>query len=238
MNHLIMQSNGHSVLKAASVWGATAMLFSSIFASPDAMAIMLYNDRNSFLAESSATPNTPIPHSGGLVTTLSLDQLTITTPSPSFSSDSYSVRLPGNVISVSGIEDLNIDFGSPVYSYGFDFHEPQLDFGTFAPPIDSTFSVQLLEGGLPIGSFIYNAPDDTAAFVGVWSDTMFDRIEIREISGGIDNEFFGQSYSGSVALPESVPGPLPILIMPAALRLSRKLRTRINSSKQRVSISL
>ncbi|MCX6917531.1 MAG: hypothetical protein NT167_31600, partial [Verrucomicrobia bacterium] len=34
------------------------------------------------------------------------------------------------------------------------------------------------------------------AFVGVQCSEPFDRLEIRETSGGCDNEFFGEFYSG------------------------------------------
>ena len=53
-----------------------------------------------------------------------------------------------------------------------------------------------------MASLAFNAPNDTAAFAGVWSDAAFDRVEIRETTGAIENEFFGQFYTGTTPIPE------------------------------------
>lgn len=164
--------------------------------------IVTFDSRTAFLSTTSATANDPIPNSNGTVTTLTVGDLTFTTPSPSFASDEFSIRLPGNVISVTDTENLNISFSTPVFSFGFDFHEPEFDPGLFDTFIDSTFNVELFVGNSSLGAFAFNAPNDTASFVGVGSNLQFDRVEIRETTGGIENEFFGQTYTGIVPVPE------------------------------------
>jgi len=161
----------------------------------------VYSNKSQFISNTGATATAPLPKSG-LVTTLTVGDLTFTTPSPHFAVDEYSNRLVGNVISVTDMEHLNVDTASSIYSFGFDFHEPRFDPGLFAPFFDSTFTVSLFDQGSAVGSFTFNAPNDTAAFVGVSSMSKFDRVEIRETSGGIENEFFGQFYTGFQPVPE------------------------------------
>ena len=45
------------------------------------------------------------------------------------------------------------------------------------------------------------SPDDVLAFIGVWTDAPFDRIEIIDTTATIDNEYFGKFYTGTVAIP-------------------------------------
>jgi hypothetical protein len=55
-----------------------------------------------------------------------------------------------------------------------------------------------------VGSFQFNAPNDATAFVGAWSTAAFDRAEIFETTGDIENEFYGQVYAGNLApVPEA-----------------------------------
>jgi hypothetical protein len=98
---------------------------------------------------------------------------------------------------VNGLESFDVDIDTPVNSFGFDFVEPE-----FAPFIggifiDSTFEITLLHGGSIIDSFEFTRPNDVATFVGVRSDSLFDKVEIREIIGTAENEFFGSFYTGT-----------------------------------------
>jgi hypothetical protein len=137
--------------------------------------------------------------------------LTILLAPPSFNlfvgtgnSTSWTGLLSGNQIGISDTENLNIDLANPVFAFGFDFVEPENDPTSFinAPFVDSTFQVRFLNNGLLVDTFIFNAPNDVAAFFSVWGDVTFDRVEIREIVGGIENEFFGEFYTGTAPLPE------------------------------------
>lgn len=128
-----------------------------------------------------------------------------------------SPHLEGNELAINGLEHLNTDInlGGEVHSFGFEFVEPHYDpylyslTSNYSTPdyfTDSTFTVTLLSGAATVDSFTFNAPNDQAAFVGVWSslDQGFDQVQIRESVGGIYNEFFGEFYVGTQPVP--VPG--------------------------------
>ena len=81
--------------------------------------------------------------------------------------------------------------------------------------VDSTFEVTLMNTSTAtaINSFTFNADDNVAYFVGAWTDTAFDAVEIREIIGSNDNEFFGQFYTGTTPVPE----PATMLLLASGL---------------------
>lgn len=180
--------------------------------------ILVFDDRADFLNRTSAQSVTGTLPNLGEVTggSIQLGSATISLgPSatrlfvgtnnisglPIPANNDWTARLPGNDIAITGLENLNVGLGNDVFSFGFDFVEPQSDpnVGAF---VDSTFSVRLLDDGIEVGAFSYNAPNDTAAFVGVWSMAAFDSVEIRETTGGVENEFFGEFYAGTAAVPE------------------------------------
>ncbi len=192
--------------------------------------IKVFQDRNEFLVTTQAEDATgPLPDlgliPGGAAGMVTLGQVTLTISSPSSelyvgsqgtSLPDWTARNPGPDIAISDIENLNIALGAPVYSLGFDFVEPEFDEG-YGPFIDSTFQVQLKRGGTLVDTFEFNVPNDTPTFVGVWSRYPFDRVEIRETTGGIDDEFFGRVYAGLASPPAaSTPhGPTLAITAPA-----------------------
>jgi len=117
--------------------------------------------------------------------------------------------LPGHEIAVNGVERLDVSLAAPVFSYGFDFVEPQFGPNINAPFVDSTFTVSLFSDATPVGAFMFNAPNDIAAFVGVWTDMQFNKVQIREIIGGIENEFFGMVYTGDRPYTGVAHAPIP-----------------------------
>ena len=186
-------------------------------------AVITFSNKALFLSSTSATsssgllPNIgTVPGNQVTVGSVTISAIAPNTPlfmgaagiSQITSGDWYNL-LPGHDIALSGFENLNIDFANPVYSAGFDFAEPDttmpLPYGNGNNPfgINSTFTVTLKSGITVVATFQYNAPDDTLSFVGVWSDTAFDRMEIRETSGGIDDEYFGEFYAGTTPLSAS-----------------------------------
>ena len=175
-------------------------------------AIATFTDQTSFLNAGAGSPTEPIPRIGRLDRGASgtIGDLTFTLGPDAtrffFGSDPnnapLTTRLPGNQIGVSGVENLNIDFAHPVFSLGFDFVEPEFDPNVGDTFVDSVFQLTFLNGGVPVDSFTFNAPNDTASFAGAWLDTQFNRVEIREIVGDSENEFFGQFYTGMVPIPE------------------------------------
>lgn len=99
----------------------------------------------------------------------------------------WTTLLPGHEIAINDLENLDVSFATPVYSYGFDFVEPQFSTPNInAPFVDSTFAVSLFNNSTPVGAFTFNAPNDVAAFAGVWTDMAFNNVQIREIVGGIE----------------------------------------------------
>jgi len=181
---------------------------------PNQTNATIFSDKATFLIATGATPTAPLPNLGEVDPSgLTVGDLTFSTPSTrlfvgtnglagqfpaccsTIDPDPWTTRIAGNAIAITGNEDLNIDLAQPVFSFGFEFVEPQFDpnVGGF---IDSTFEVTLLNGTTVLESFTFNAPTDIAAFVGVSSTKAFDRVEIREIAGGAGNEFYGQFYLG------------------------------------------
>jgi hypothetical protein len=187
--------------------------------------VIIFSNKAEFLTATGATSATgPLPNLGLVpggetaMQTVGTVTFSISPPStqlfigalgnPLVVGGDWTTRLPGADIAISGLENLNAALTAPVFSLGFDFVEPENDPNIFAPFIDSTFEVTLLMGSTVVDSFTFNAPNDTAAFVGVWSNHAFDRAEIRETVGGIENEFFGQFYTGTNPL-QATPVPEP-----------------------------
>lgn len=123
----------------------------------------------------------------------------------------------GHDIAMSDDEDLDIALAGSVYSIGFEFVEPSCtvmdganlcsngDIGSnvsTAATEDSEFEVTLKDGVTSIATFTFNAPDDTLAFVGVWSNDPFNGVEIRETTGTNDNEYYGEFFTGDTPFGE------------------------------------
>jgi hypothetical protein len=109
--------------------------------------------------------------------------------------------MPGNDIAM-GYENLQVQFATPVYSFGFDFVEPNLTMSPFdGVPVDSSFEIVMYRGSAEVGRVTFNAHDDVVGFVGVWSARAFDRVTIIDQTGDHDNEFFGQFYVGLTPKP-------------------------------------
>lgn len=127
----------------------------------------------------------------------------------------WTTLLPGHDIAISDVENLNADLAGLVYSLGFDFAEPNVTAECFATCFDSTFGVTLKNGAVTVGSFTFNAPDGVTAFVGVWTSDPFSRVEISDLTATVDDEFFGQFYTGTTAA--SVPEPSTLLLLGSGL---------------------
>lgn len=200
-------------------------------------ALIQFSNRADFLAQTGATAATSIPidsegPKGGSYTSGSLTFTAFTAFGGSFSVHDWSARLPGRELGIGGSENFDVDVNSGiVYSFGFDFVEPQFDPNLGGTFVDSTFSVTLLNGATPIGSFTFNRPNDSAEFVGVWTGPGegFNRVQVRETIGSFENEFFGQFYTGTSPIA-AVPEPSSLLLACVALAggtaLSRIRRRR------------
>ena len=170
-------------------------------------SLTVYGDKASFLADTGATGTSPFVALGGSLPTFTHENLTFSSVAPNtlnLRATDWTTRLPGIDIAVNGTEHLDVDIANTINYFGFDFVEPEFDPRINASFVDSTFEVTLFSAGTSIGSFQFNAPNDVAAFVGVSSDKTFDGVEIREIIGGSENEFYGAFYTGK---SKSVPEP-------------------------------
>jgi hypothetical protein len=198
---------------------------------------IVFTNKASFLSLPGATAEALIPNLGLVSTPVAIGNLTFSlgpgatqmylgTGGPG----QWSTLLAGNDIALSGFESLNvIDTVTAVYALGFDFHEPSVagvppnvtNVCNTAACVDSTFAVTLKMGAASVGTFSFNAPDDVAAFIGVWNPTPFNRVEIVETTGSNDNEFYGQFYTST-----SVPEPSAWVLLATCLGLVGALRRR------------
>ena len=145
------------------------------------------------------------------------------------STGEWSTLLSGADLAISDEENLVATMPYDVFSMGFEFVEPS---SPTPPPdgcntgacLDSTFTVTLRNGGTFVDSFTFNALDDQAWFIGVWTDVAFDSMTIDETTGGIGNEYFNRFYAGTEPVPE--PGTLLLFGTGAAL-LARARRRRV-----------
>lgn len=188
-------------------------------------ALITFSNKAAFQGATGASATAPLPDAGAVGAGFVVGSLTFTTLSGQMfigtggvipQTADWSASLPGNDIAISDIESFRVDLAAPVYSFGFDFFEPNV-FSTnypvtddcFAPCTDSTFTVNLFSGATLLGSFSYNEPDGVASFVGAWTDFAFNRVEIIETVGSLDDEYWGQFYTGTEPVPE--PGTLGLL---------------------------
>jgi len=211
--------------------GLFALLaFCSIIGRVDA-AIVTFDNRINFLSSTGATSATGVlpdlGNTGGSATVNGVTftqgpaatQLFIGAAGVGSIPGDWTPLIAGNDIALSAPEDLDVDFAGPVFSAGFDFVEPNESSvvpGCNAPCFDSTFGVTLKLGATVVDMFNFNAPDNVLAFIGVWSDSAFDRLEIRDLTATVDNEYFGQFYTGARSLSE-VPVPAAFWLFGTAL---------------------
>ena len=186
-------------------YGLIGPLACLVYAATAQANLTLFSDKATFLAATGATPASTIPTTPNTVfppgvgfASESLSFTLVPLESTRFSISDFSTRLPGNELALSEKESFNVDITTgPKFSFGFDFVEPEFDPNVGTPVIESTFEVTLKSGSTTRGSFLFERPNDSAQFVGVRTglEEGFDRVEIREVIGDIDNEFFGQFYT-------------------------------------------
>lgn len=179
--------------------------------------IITYSDKTAFVTDSSAVSAGAIPETASSLG-FSVGVLTFGNVSPASlnATRNWSTLISEPFdLAINGIENADVTSSVMLFSFGFDFHEPTAASPAFpdtcnAACVDSDFEVSLYNGAAFVDSFTFNGIDDTLNFVGVISTDMFDRIEIRDTTGSIDNEFFGNFMIGTGSrVPE--PGMLGLL---------------------------
>ena len=112
--------------------------------------------------------------------------------------------------------------GTDIFSIGFTiFEDYEGNPGEQGIRVDSLFTLSLFDGNTLVYKFDFNPMNkradflqDTAVFVGVWSDEPFDRVTLREtryvdtggssendsgsISEEVENEYFGPFFTGTL----------------------------------------
>lgn len=210
------------------------LLILIVTAGASAAASVTYGDLASFLADTGAV-GTAIPGAGGsgaVPSPQTVGPLTFSLgPGASqlfFGGNiDWTTRLAGAEIALSAMEDLDVGIASDVFAFGFEFVEVELDANLFGPFVDSTFTITLLNDGTTVESFLFSPANDVATFFGVWSSEAFDEVEIREIVGGVGNEFYGTFYTGMQPLPS----PEPVGCALAALFLLARRAARQSATR-------
>lgn len=138
--------------------------------------------------------------------------------------------LSGNALAISGPENWFIDFDTPTKRFAYSVQQPGSNTGFGADSCNSTcvpsfFAVEAFRGGVSLGAIAVGPgfTVDERFFIGIASDSLFDRLEITETSGGIDNEFFGEFLlADPVPLPAGAPLFLTVLGGAAVVRARRR----------------
>ena len=185
-----------------------------LFAASTAATAATFNDRATFLAQS----GTFVEH-----TDLTTD-FNITGALSSSINTSYSLFTdkfaPNPYVVINDRENFDavVTFASAVYGFGMDVYEPQASTlifnGCNATCVESTFEITFLSMGSILDTITFEPDNEILDFIGYSNATAFDRIEIRETVGGIDNEMFGNFVtSTSPVSPVPLPAGLPLLVV-------------------------
>ena len=204
----------------------------------------LYISESDFVSETGAMASPEIPNLGKVnADGETLGDMTISIASPSSallfgtlnnsfpsSPTPWTDLLGGNQIAISGSENLNIKLARPSFAFGFQYVEvtdaqPHIN----GPFVESTFEVSLKnDAGDTVQSYQLNPDNDTALFSGIWTSAPFNQVEIREMVGGIGNEFFGRLFSNNVPFSGvvTIPEPASLGLVMAGLIIATRGTTR------------
>ena len=179
----------------------------------------IYQSKAAFLADTGATTATGAIPVAGRVVDVAVDPLgTYTLGSLTFGltvgGDNIAVGAvlgvpdwypdtPGINEIALGFERMQVTTAAPVFSFGFDFIEPDANTQTWGGvPEESTYEILLFDGPALVGQALIagtSIPNDVQTFIGVWNDRPFNRVVINDTSGNDDDEYFGEFYTGTTA---------------------------------------
>jgi len=181
---------------------------------PAQAAYTVYTNQATFLTATGATSATgALPAVGTVASPRTVGSISFAAmPGSSLnfgtSFDTWSTLISGIDLAINAVENLDMISGSTVFAMGFQAHEPgaggsTVDTCRVVTCTDTTFQITIKNGATTIGTESINFPDNTLTFFGIFSDQAFDRFEVRDISNTIDDEFFGQVFTGNTApIPE------------------------------------
>ena len=151
----------------------------------------LYTNKTEFLALSGAKEyTTTYPQNLTNINQYESNLITFSTPAPStLKFNEWTNQFPGPDLAIAGRENLDVTWGFKAHSIGFDVIEDSAN---------SVFTIKLLHGDELVEQITLEMNSQTR-FFGIWSDTGFNRMEIRETVGDNTEEYFGAFYGGIYA---------------------------------------
>lgn len=171
------------------------------------------NDAAFTAATGAASLTGPLPNLGGVGTSETLGDATLSAGNNIFVGTGWSTLLPNSrAIAISGPENLTIAINSGLATaFGFYFHEPIASTAQLngcntpgTPCVQSTFLIEFLLGVSLVDSTSFAPPDDALFFMGVILDEPFDTVRFTETTGTADNEFYGEMFVARVPEPATL----------------------------------
>lgn len=148
-----------------------------------------------------------IPIAGSSLSSITLQDVTISSLSSNslnFQRD-WTAEIDGVQWAINGVESFNLSFASATKAFGFDFIEVENGPFVNAAFVDSVFEITLCDGTDCFDSVTLDVANDIGFFVAVSSARAFDSVQVRETTGNIENEFFGEIFVQAVPVPAAAP---------------------------------
>ncbi|WP_167853549.1 hypothetical protein [Roseovarius aestuariivivens] len=209
-----------------------------------ASATTFYFDEATYFSATGAVA-VPLPNLGNVGSTFSTGGLTFSSfgsATDLFSGTSgfegtfgpdFAPAISGNDLAISGPENFAIDFGSSVAAFSFKAFEPTVSGPASpfsgptcnAPCFDTSFDISLFRQGVKITNVTFFPFDDTPTFLGILEPGGFDRVVFTDLTGTVDNEFFGEFSAAGLS---TVPAPAPLVLLASCLGILGFCRRRRN----------
>ncbi len=180
----------------------------------DEPMVTVFLDETSFLATSGAVETVTYPTAKAQSPTPYTENGVTLSSAADFNNQVAALTpvFTGNVFGVSGAENVDIEFATPVFAFGLQMQDGfavgEVVEGP-CPASDSRFEFVFLSGGVLVGSTVEDPPVDEVFFVGGITNRALDKVEIREVGSAIDesvgshceNDFFGPIYTSTSPQP-------------------------------------